>query len=135
MYRLRPFEFKDWDAVHALHRAAGSAFEVPRRMEEAIVAVDEATGKVVAVQGTRATREGYVWVDHSWMTPQARWRVFEEMHEEIRSELERKNVGDWHIFVEPTSNGGHSGFAKRLMKRLGWIPAAWRCYSRKAKNG
>jgi hypothetical protein len=133
MYRLRPFEHKDWDAVRRLHEAAGNTFEVPRRMEEAVVAVDERTGEVVGVQGTRVTREGYVWIDHSWMTPRARWRVFEEMHEEIRAELDRKKVQDWHVFVEPAKTGGHSGFAKRLMKRLGWIPAAWRCYSRKVK--
>jgi hypothetical protein len=131
MYRLRPFRPSDWQALFDMHEGA---FEIPTRMEEAVVAEDETTGKVVAIQGCRATREAYIWIDHDWKTPKLRWRVFEEMHEALRAELERRGIADVHIFVEATKSGGHSGFAKRLMKRLGYEPAVWKAYSRKVKK-
>lgn len=131
MYRLRPFRYSDWEALLAMH--AGK-FEIPTRMEEALVAEDEATGKVVAIQGCRVTRECYVWLDHSWGTAKLRWRVFKEMHEALRQELEHRGIEDFFISVEGTKNGGHSGFAKRLMKELGYEPSVWKVYSRKVNQ-
>lgn len=128
MYRLRPFRDSDWTAVFTMHQ---TGFEIPKRMEEATVAEDEKSGKVIAVQGLRETREAYVWVDHSWGTAKLRWRVFKEMHEELRRALVEKGIEDVCVFVAGRNGGGHSGFAKRLMKELGYKPAVWTAYSRK----
>lgn len=137
MWVLRPFQPKDWAAVRELHEAAGATFEIPRRLEEVIVVEDEETKKIVMVTGTRVTREAYVWVDHGWKSPALRWRIFCEAHEEIRRELERKGIDDVHIWVEPAKNGKDSGFARRLIKKLGWFAPKWNAYSLKirGKNG
>lgn len=128
MWRLRPFRPSDWTALFELHAKSGNEFDIPQRMEEAIVTEDEETGKVIQIQGNRVTRESYVWVDHEWKTAQLRWRVFCEMHEALRLELERKGVEDIHVYIEPAKTGGHSGFARRLMKYLRWKPDMWKSY-------
>lgn len=133
MYRLRPFRPSDWTALSKLHE--GHGFDIPQRMEEAVVAEDEETGEVIGIQGCRITRECYVWMNHDWQNPKLRWRVFADMHEALRLECERKGAEDIHVFIEPTKSGGHSGFAKRLMKKLGWVADQWKSYHRKVKNG
>lgn len=122
MWVLRPFQPKDWAALFKLHNGT---FDVPQRMEEAVVIEDEETGEVVGIQGCRVVRECYVWMNHDWKTPKLRWRVFEEMHEALRLELLRKKVDEIFVWIEPTKNGKPSGFAKRLMKKLGWTQAPW----------
>jgi hypothetical protein len=126
MYRLRAFRPADWAAIRAMH---DGSFEIPRRMEETVVVADEKTDEAVLVMGSRVTREGYVFMRHDWGTPQLRWRVFQEAHDTVIHGLERKGIEDIHIWVAPSPKGGDSGFAKRLMKYLGWFAPKWKAYS------
>jgi hypothetical protein len=110
------------------------SFEIPRRMEEAIVVADEETDEAVQILGTRVTREGYVWMRHDWKTPQLRWRVFKEGLDALIEGLRRKGIDDIHIWVKPSPKGGDGGFAKRLMRELGWLASKWKNYSLKIKE-
>jgi hypothetical protein len=134
MWVTRPFQPKDWATVRELHEAAGSSFEIPRRLEETIVVADEVTDKAVLIQGCRVTRESYVWVDHTWGTPALRWRVFKEAHDEVIRELERKDIKDIHVWIKGTKTGGDSSFAKRMMDELGWFAPEWKSYSLRIKE-
>jgi hypothetical protein len=131
MYLLRAFRPADWAALRAMH---DGSFEIPQRMEETIVVADEETDEAVLIMGNRVTRESYVWLRHDWKTPQLRWRVFKEAHEEMTRELARKGVDEIFIWVAPTKSGRLNGFAKRLMKRFGWVPAPWKCLSLKIRE-
>ena len=131
MYRLRAFRPADWAALRAMH---DGTFSIPQRMEEAIVVADEETDEAVLILGSRVTREGFVWTRHDWKTPQLRWRAFTEAHEEMIRELGRKGIEDIFIWVKPAKNGGHSGFAKRLMKQLKWEAASWMGYLLRIKE-
>jgi hypothetical protein len=111
-----------------MHAEAGNTFAIPQSMSETIVVADEETDKAVLIMGSRPAREAYVWVNHEWKTPELRWRVFREAHEDMCQEFERKGIGEVFIWVKPTKTGGHDGFAKRLMKRLGWEAASWKGY-------
>ena len=131
MYRQRAFRPSDWDAIRAMH---DGSFDIPRRLEECIVIADEETDEAVLIQGNRVTRESYVWVRHDWKTPQLRWRIFKEAHDVLVRDLARKRIEDIHVWIKPTKTGGDSGFAKRMMKELGWVRAKWNAYSLKIKD-
>jgi hypothetical protein len=131
MYRLRAFRHADWNALRAMH---DGSFEIPQRMEETIVVADEETDEAVLILGTRITREAYCWVRHDWKTPQLRWRIFQEAHVDMIRGLKKKGVEDLHVWIKPSPKGGDSGFAKRLMKYLGWFAPKWKAYSTKVKE-
>jgi hypothetical protein len=131
MYRERAFRPADWAALRAMHNGD---FEIPQRMEECIVIADEETDEAVLIMGTRVTREGYVWVRHDWKTPQLRWRAFQDAHNAVIEGLRLKGIEDFHIWIAPTKTDKDSGFAKRMMKELGWFKPKWKSYSRKIKG-
>ena len=131
MYTLRAFRPADWEALRAMHNGT---FAIPERLEETIVVADEETDEAVLILGNRLARESYCWVRHDWKTPQLRWRVFTEAHEAMVEDLKRKGIEEIFIWVKPAKSGDHSGFAKRLMKRLKWEASSWKGYLLRIKE-
>ena len=128
MYRLRPFEVSDWEAVRKLHEKRGFDFVIPSNLAEAVVIEDEETGQVVQVVATRETREAYCWVDPDWSTPRWRWDALTQAHEAIRQQLVYKGIEDAHVWLEPSVE---KGFGGKLMRKLGWVKNLWPSFSRK----
>jgi hypothetical protein len=72
-----------------------------------------------------------LFIDPTWATPRWRWEAFVAAHEDIRQQLEAKNIEDAFVFLEPSTG---VAFGRHLERKLHWKKSPWTCMTRKVKN-
>ena len=133
---IREFQEGDLDALRAIHKRQGFAYEFPDLRDplfvSKIVLTDgdqNAEGQICAAALLRLTAEAYLLLDPAKGTPHERWQSLLVLHEATRRDAWQRGLEDVHAWLPPPIA---KKFGRRLEQRLGWIrDDAWMPYCKK----
>jgi hypothetical protein len=120
---VRQMKAEDWEAVTAIHEAAGYGYELPRRGQLRGEHVVEEDGKIVAFAAWEPTAQIIAAIDQRLTGPARRLAALKALHEPIAREILEADAQEVYAFTDPR----YHGFGWRLM-RMGWSAKLWRCY-------
>jgi hypothetical protein len=83
---IREYEQQDEYAVRAMHEESGFDYRFPDLSDPLFIAklTAEQDGRAVQAIALKLQAEVYLWVDHSWGTPEQRWGLLKELTEEAK---------------------------------------------------
>lgn len=114
---IRDAEKADVHALRAVHEESGFDYRFPDLDDPLFISkkVVEEDGKVVQGIALKVQAEVYLWVDHSWATPEERWCKLQELTEAAKRAAWEKGL-DCLVCVVPPEIA--ETFEKRL-KQIG----------------
>ena len=81
--------------------------------------------KPVMAAFVRITSEPYILIDHDAGTPESRWKMLQELTEDVCATARARGLQQLTCFVPPEVE---ASFAKRLID-LGFVRSPWQSYT------
>jgi hypothetical protein len=145
--RLREYLPSDLEALRAIHRGQGFAYQFPDFndplfLTRVILAEDPentpdasagigTTGNVVGAAFLRLTAEAYLLLDPRAGTPRQRWQWLLTLHQAAQRDAWQRGLADVHAWLPPPIA---QKFGKRI-ERLGWVrDDAWTPYCKQLSD-
>lgn len=121
---IRDYQKRDEEALKAIHEASGFDYQFPDLDDPLFIykGIVAEEGRVAQGIAVKLQGEVYIYVDHSWSTPELRWVRFQELTEEAKRAAWQKGLDSLICVVPPEIA---DSFEKRLkqigmVKNLGW---------------
>ena len=121
---IRPYAESDFEAVKALHKTQGFAYELPDLTKMLVSAVIQENGEVTHAIFLRQTSEAY-WIFNTKQNKRERLGRLLALSKELLGPAQRAGIQDVHAFLPPEIV---TPSLHRTFLRLGWKKPLWTCY-------
>ena len=109
----RDTEKRDYAEIEALHELSGFDYQFPDLDDPLFIVkkTAEEDGRVVQAIALKLQAEVYLWIDHSWGTPEERWCKLQTLTEEAKQAAWLRGLDSLVCVVPPEIA---DSFEKRL---------------------
>lgn len=117
----RKYQPEDEEQLRKIHAQRGYSFEYVDLSEPDFVSVwvAEDNGRIVGAVAARKVVEVSAFIAQDWNTPAWRLHVMQELQQRGGTDLASQNFTQMTCWVKSEVRG----FARRLVRSLGWIPS------------